>query len=68
MKKLHPLLSVLLLLIYWGCEDSNDEDTTPPTVSITSLVSGQFVSEIVTISVTTQDDDGISKVEFFIGD
>tara|TARA_B100001121_G_C18640469_1_gene598916 strand:- start:134 stop:400 length:267 start_codon:yes stop_codon:yes gene_type:complete len=26
MKKLHPFLSVLFL-IYWGCEDSNEEDT-----------------------------------------
>ncbi len=67
MKKLYPLLSILFL-IYWGCEKELEEDTTPPTVSITSLVSGQFVSEIVTISVTTQDDDGISKVEFFVGD
>ena len=67
MKKLYPLLSVLFL-IYWGCEKEVEEDTTPPTVSITSIVSDQFVSEIVTISVTTQDNDGISKVEFFIGD
>ena len=59
MKKLYPLLSVLFL-IYWGCEKELEEDTIPPTVSITSLVSGQFVSEIVTISVITQDDDGIS--------
>ena len=67
MKKLYPLLPVLFL-IYSGCEKELEEDTTPPTVSITSLVSGQFVSEIVTISVTTKDDDGISKVEFFVGD
>ena len=69
MKKLYLLLSVLFL-IYWGCEDEQSEevDTTPPTVSITSHSSGQSVYEIVTIVVTTQDNDGISKVDFFIDD
>ena len=63
MKKLYPLLSVLFL-IYWGCEE--EQDTTPPTVSITSHSSGQTVNEIITITVTTHDNEGISKVEFFI--
>ena len=65
MKKLYPLLSVLFL-IYWGCEE--EQDTTSPTVSISSPVSGQTVNEIITITVTTQDNEGISKVEFFIDD
>ena len=69
MKKLYPLLSVLFL-IYWGCEEEQPEevDTTPPTVSISSHSSGQSVNEIITITVTTQDNEGISKVEFFIDD
>jgi Leucine-rich repeat (LRR) protein len=69
MKKLYPLLSVLFL-IYWGCEEEQPEevDTTPPTVSISSHSSGQTVNEIITITVTTQDNEGISKVEFFIDD
>jgi len=65
MKKLYLLLPILFL-IYWGCED--EQDTTSPTVSITSHSSGQSVYEIVTITVTTQDNEGISKVEFFIDD
>jgi Leucine-rich repeat (LRR) protein len=65
MKKLYPLLSVLFL-IYWGCEE--EQDTIPPTVSISSHSSGQNVNEIITITVTTQDNEGISKVEFFIDD
>jgi len=69
MKKLYPLLSILFL-IYWGCEEEQPEevDTTPPTVSISSHSSGQSVNEIITIIVTTQDNEGISKVEFFIDD
>ena len=62
---LYPLLFISVL-IYWGCED--EQDTTPPTVTITSHSSGQSVYEIVTITVTTQDNEGISKVEFFIDD
>jgi len=65
MKKLYLLLPILFL-IYWGCED--EKDTTPPTVSISSHSSGQTVNEIVTITVTTQDNEGISKVEFFVDD
>jgi len=61
------LLFPILFLIYWGCEEEV-EDTTPPTVSISSHSSGQTVNEIVTITVTTQDNEGISKVEFFIDD
>ena len=65
MKKLYLLLPILFL-IYWGCEETTEEDTTPPTVSISSHSSGQTVYEIITITVTTQDNEGISKVEFFI--
>jgi len=68
-KRLYPLLFISVL-IYWGCEEEQPEevDTTPPTVSISSHSSGQSVNEIVTIVVTTQDNEGISKVEFFIDD
>ncbi len=65
MKKLYLLLPILFL-IYWGCEEPEEKDTTPPTVSISSHSSGQTVNEIITITVTTQDNEGISKVEFFI--
>jgi len=63
-------ISLLLFigLAFWGCEEEVEEDTTPPTVSISSHSSGQTVYEIVSIIVTTQDNDGISKVEFFIDD
>jgi len=67
MKKLYPLLSVLFL-IYWGCEDPKEEDTTPPTVSIQSPITNQSINEIVTIVVETNDNEGISKVEFYIDD
>ena len=69
MKRLYPLLFISVM-IYWGCEEEQPEevDTTPPTVSISSHSSGQSVNEIITITVTTQDNEGISKVEFFIDD
>jgi len=58
------ILLMLPLLFWIGCEE--EVDSTPPTVSISSPVSGQTVSEIVTITVTAQDNEAISKVEFFI--
>ena len=67
MKKLLPLFS-LLLIFSFGCESdkATEEDATPPTLSITSHASGQSVSEIITIIATSEDDDGVSKVEFYL--
>jgi Leucine-rich repeat (LRR) protein len=65
MKKLYPLLSVLFL-IYWGCDDPKEEDTTPPTVTITSPQSGSTVSVIVTISCISSDNEGVEKVELWV--
>ena len=67
MKKLRylHLLTIPLILLLYTCEDV---DTTPPTVIISSHYSGQTVGEIVTIKVSTNDNDGIKKVEFYIND
>ena len=65
MKKLY-LLFPLLLFVFITCEE--EQDTTPPTVSISSPVSGQTVNDVVTITVITEDNEEISKVEFFIDD
>ena len=65
MKKLYPLLSVLFL-IYWGCEDLKEEDTTPPTVTITSPQDGSTVSELVTITCMSSDDVDVEKVELWV--
>ena len=62
MKKLYPLLSVLFL-IYWGCED--EQDTTPPTVSITYLVP-ESVWEIVSITCISSDNEEVEKVELWV--
>ena len=60
----HLTLLLFIGLAFWSCEE--EQDTTPPTVSITSHESGQSVSEIITITVASEDDDGVSKVEFYI--
>ena len=45
-----------------------EEDNTPPTVIITSPVSGQTVFEFITISASPTDNIGIKEVEFIIDD
>ena len=62
MKKLYLLLSVLFL-IYWGCEE---QDSTPPTVTITSPQDGSTVSIIVSISCISSDNEGVEKVELWV--
>ena len=56
------LFSIVGLLFIFSC------DTTPPSVSITSVTAGSTVNEIVTITVDADDNEGISKVEFYIND
>ena len=72
------LILFSLFLIFVSCErgwirnliSSEDEiaDTIGPTVLISSHTSGQTVFDIITLTVDTEDDGGISKVEFFIDD
>jgi hypothetical protein len=45
--------------IGWGLDQ-------PPTASITSPLTGEVVSGIVTIEMSGADDDGISRVEFYV--
>ena len=59
MKKHLPLLSVLFL-IYWGCEEEVVEDTTPPTVIITSPQNGSTVNEIVIITCVFEPEPVVS--------
>ena len=72
------LFILSLFLIFGSCErgwirnlissEDKKEDTTGTIVEISSHTSGQTVSEIIMIVVDTEDDGGISKVEFFIDD
>lgn len=41
-------------------------DTTPPSVSITSLSNGATISDTVTVSATASDDRGVVGVKFFL--
>lgn len=52
------------MILYWSCEEVV-EDTTLPTVTITTAFSGS-VYEIVAISVMVNDDSGIDKVELWV--
>jgi Leucine-rich repeat (LRR) protein len=65
MKKLYPLLSVLFL-IYWGCEEEQEVDTTPPTVTVTFPQNNSSVFEIVSITCISSDNEGVEKVELWV--
>jgi hypothetical protein len=64
MKKLSVFSLIVSLLFVFSCEDKGD--TTPPTVTIQTPVSGSTIGEIITIKVSTNDNEGILKVEIFI--
>ena len=63
MKKLYLLLPILFL-IYWGCEE--EQDTTPPTVTITSPQNNTTVFELVNITCISSDNEGVEKVELWL--
>ena len=65
MKKPYLLLPILFL-IYWGCEEPDDKDTTPPTVTITSPQNNSSVSEVVSITCMSSDNEGVDKVELWV--
>ena len=64
--KRSSLILLSLLLIYWGCEDSNDKDTIPPTVTIISPQNNMTVFELVSITCISSDNDGVEKVELWL--
>jgi len=64
-KRLYPLLFISVL-IYWGCEEPKEEDTEKPTVSITSPQNGSTVSDSITITCMSSDNEGIEKVELWV--
>ena len=65
MKRLYPLLFISVL-IYWGCEDEVEQDTIPPTVTITSPQDGSTVSDSITITCISSDNEGVEKVELWV--
>ncbi|MCH8012142.1 MAG: Ig-like domain-containing protein [Candidatus Marinimicrobia bacterium] len=65
LKRFYLKLSLLLFLLT-NCEEPTEEDTTPPTVTITSPQDGSTVSEIVTITCMSYDNEGVEKVELWV--
>ena len=59
----------ILLIGFWGCEDAKEPeevDTTPPTVTITSPQDGSTVSDSITITCMSSDNEGVEKVELWV--
>ena len=51
------------MVFFCSCEE---QDTSPPTVSILSPLTNSTVSEIVTINCLSSDNEGIKKVELWV--
>ena len=66
MKRFLPLLLILPLLIWIACEESEETDTIPPTVIITSPQDGSIVSDSVEITCMSTDDKGVEMVELWV--
>jgi Leucine-rich repeat (LRR) protein len=60
------LLIIPLFFLFVGCEEPTEPDTTPPSVTITSPQSGSTVSEVVSITCMSSDNEGVEKVELWV--
>jgi hypothetical protein len=60
------ILLILPLLLYWSCDEPTEEDNTPPTVTITSPQNNSSVSEVVSITCMSSDNEGVEKVELWV--
>jgi hypothetical protein len=65
MKRLLLVLLPISLFVF-SCEEEQSEDTTPPTVTITSPQNNSSVSEMVTITCMSSDNEGVEKVELWV--
>ena len=65
MKKIYLLLTIVSL-IYWGCEDEQKLDTTPPSVTVTFPQNNSSVSETISITCISSDNEGVEKVELWV--
>ena len=61
-------LSLILFigLAFWSCEEEQEVDTTPPTVTVTFPQNNSSVSEMVTITCISSDNEGVDKVELWV--
>jgi len=62
MKRYTIGLTLLFALINTGCEDKEEKDTIPPTVSIVKPNEGGILKGIVSVEVQAEDDDAIASV------
>ena len=60
---LNLVLGLISCFLINTCEEI---DTTPPSINITSPQNGSIVSEIVTITCISSDNNGVEKVELWI--
>lgn len=67
MMKFNRLQIIICFFIFLSsCEETTEPDTTAPTVTITYPQSGSTVSEIVSVTCISTDNDGVEKVELWV--
>ena len=60
------IVFLIILTSLFTCEDPKVEDTTPPSVAITSPQNNSVVNEIVQVMCISLDNDKVEKVELWI--
>ena len=65
MKPTKSILILLSLFLMFSCETPEEPDTTPPTVTIT-FSTDNSVSEVVSITCISTDNEGVEKVELWV--
>ena len=59
-------LYLLILFLYFSCEEDQQRDLIAPSIIITSPESGTIANEIITITGMSSDNEGVDKVELWV--
>ena len=57
---------ITLSLLLFGCTTEPEEDTTPPSVTITQPINGATLNALTTIKANAIDNEGVKNVVFYV--
>ena len=64
--KFYTYLLMLFSIIILSCDNPEEPDTTPPSVTITQPSDGATLNALTTIRANAIDDEGVKNVVFYI--
>lgn len=65
-KRIILLTGIIICCLFISCDEPKEEDTTPPTITLTTPQTNTKVNEICIITCISTDNKGVEKVELWV--